>query len=169
MRLGIDTGGTFSDFVLIDEASGAIEVAKVSSTPADPPAAIRAGLAKLFANRSEPVQVDQVIVGTTVATNAVIQRRGPRVIFVTNEGFTDVPFIARIDKERPYDVNWQKPKPLVRRRDCYGVRGRIGHHGEELVPLDLEDLQGLRDLLTVDEPVVVAVCGCRAPLPWHEP
>ena len=109
MRLGIDTGGTFSDFILIDEVSGEVSTAKVSSTPSDPPAAIRAGISKLLGVDA----ADQIIVGTTVATNAVIQRKGPRTLFVTNAGFTDVPFIARLDKERLYDLNWARPKPLV--------------------------------------------------------
>ena len=54
------------------------------------------------------------------------------MLFVTNEGFTDVPFIARLDKERLYDLNWKKPQPLVRRRDCVGVPGRVDHRGQEI-------------------------------------
>ena len=82
IRIGIDTGGTFTDFVLFDDASGTFTTAKVASTPRDPSLAIRQGLAQLAGS----AEADQVVVGTTVATNAVIQRTGPRVLFVTNAG-----------------------------------------------------------------------------------
>lgn len=167
MRLGIDTGGTFSDFVVIDETTGEVRTAKVSSTPSNPPAAIREGIARLGAMDF----LDQVIVGTTVATNAVIQRKGPRMLLITNAGFTDVPFIARLDKERLYDLNWARPKPLVRRRDCIGVRGRINHHGQEIEPLDASSLEPIRTWLSEagDEPPVVAICCLFSYLcPDHE-
>src|SRR5260370_30676978 len=119
MRLGIDTGGTFSDFIVIDEVTGEVRAAEVRSTPSNPPEAMRAGLAQL----EEIESAQQIVVGTTVATNAVIQRQGPRILLITNAGFTDVPFVARLDKERLYDLNWTRPRPLVRRGDCIGVRG----------------------------------------------
>ena len=138
--LGIDTGGTFTDFVLVDEDRGAITTAKVPSTPGDPAAAISAGLARL-----EGVErVERLIIGTTVATNAVLQRRGPTIVYVTNRGFEDVPFIARADKERIYDLHWQKPRPLVRRRHCFGIGGRYDTHGREIVPLEASDLDELK-------------------------
>ena len=117
-RIGIDTGGTFTDFVLLDGASGTFRTAKVPSTPDDPSRAINAGLAQLAGADS----AGQVVVGTTVATNAVIQRLGPTVLFVTNEGFQDVLFIGRLDKERLYDLHWREaeaaraPPRLHRRR-----------------------------------------------------
>ncbi len=151
-RIGIDTGGTFTDFVLFDEDGGTFRVAKVPSTPDDPSRAIHAGLQELLG----PDGAHQVVVGTTVATNAVIERRGPEVLFLTNEGFEDVPFIARLDKERLYDLHWRKPKPLVRRRDCVGVRGRLDHRGRVLEPLDEDGLAALLERLEAEgeEPVV---------------
>jgi N-methylhydantoinase A len=140
-RIGIDTGGTFSDFVLLDGDGRVLRRAKVPSQPSDPARAVAAGLAELAAHG--PLEVDQVVVGTTVATNAVIERRGPRVLFVTNEGFTDVPFIGRMDKARLYDLHWEKPKPLVRRRDALGVGGRLGHDATELEPVDDATLERL--------------------------
>jgi len=157
MRLGVDTGGTFSDFIVIDESSGEIRTAKVPSTPSNPPDAIRAGLSNLASADS----VDQIVVGTTVATNAVIQRQGPRVLLITNDGFTDVPFIARLDKERLYDLNWSRPRPLVLRRDSVGVRGRIDHQGREVEPLDHSSLEAIQAWLLTqagEEPPVVAIC-----------
>src|SRR5260370_32024941 len=125
MRLGIDTGGTFSDFIVIDEVTGEVRAAEVRSTPSNPPEAMRAGLAQL----EEIESAQQIVVGTTVATNAVIQRQGPRILLITNAGFTDVPFVARLDKERLYDLNWTRPRPLVRRGDCIGVAARAGRPG----------------------------------------
>lgn len=157
MRLGIDTGGTFCDFILVDESSGEIRTAKVPSTPSNPPDAIRAGLARL----AGADLVQQIVVGTTVATNAVIQRQGPRVLLITNSGFTDVPYIARLDKERLYDLNWSRPRPLVERRDSIGVRGRIDHRGREIEPLDDSSLEAVRTWLLTqadEEPPVVAIC-----------
>lgn len=167
MRLGVDTGGTFNDFVVIDETTGEVRTAKVSSTPSDPPAAIREGVTRLGALGDAA----RITVGTTVATNAVIQREGPRVLLVTNAGFTDIPFIARMDKERLYDLNWTRPKPLVWRRDCIGVRGRIDHHGREIEPLDPAGLEPVRAWLSEagDEPPVVAICCLFSYLcPDHE-
>jgi N-methylhydantoinase A len=168
MRLGIDTGGTFSDFIVIDEATGEVRAAKVPSTPSSPPAAMRAGLARLEGIES----AQQIVVGTTVATNAVIQRQGPRILLITNAGFTDIPFIARLDKERLYDLNWSRPRPLVQRADCVGVRGRIDHHGREIEPLDESSLEPVRTWLLTKaggEAPVVAICCLFAYLsPDHE-
>ena len=76
-----------------------------------------------------------LVVGTTVATNAVLQRRGARVLFVTTAGFEDVPFIGRLDKEELYNLHWKKPDPIVSRRDCFGIAERVAHDGSILVPL----------------------------------
>ena len=128
------------------------------STPGDPARAIRAGLEQLGISGD----ASQVTVGTTIATNAVIERRGPKVAYVGNRGFDDVPFIGRLDKERLYDLHWRKPSPLVRRRDCVGVGGRVDHHGDEIEPLAEADLGELADALaeleSADEELVVAVC-----------
>jgi N-methylhydantoinase A len=154
--LGIDTGGTFTDFVLVDGDRGAVTTAKVPSTPGDPAVAIAAGLARL-----EGVErVERLVLGTTVATNAVLERRGPTILYVTNRGFEDVPFIARMDKARIYDLHWQKPKPLVRRRHCFGIGGRFDTHGREIMPLEAGDLEelALKAAALAGEEVAVAIC-----------
>jgi N-methylhydantoinase A len=158
-RLGIDTGGTFTDFVLVDEEVGRVKTAKVPSTPARPADAVAAGLDRLK-DEIAP-RLDRLVVGTTVATNAIIQRRGPRLVFVTNGGFTDIPFIGRLDKARLYDLNWRKPRPLVRRADSLGVGGRIDAHGDEVEPINRADLARLIDRiaeLAAEEEIGVAVC-----------
>jgi N-methylhydantoinase A len=167
LRIGIDTGGTFTDFVLVDESTGSIRTAKVPSTPDDPSDAIAAGLAELASEG-----VTHLIVGTTIATNSVIQRSGPSVVYVTNRGFEDVPFVGRLDKERLYDLHWQKPRPLVRRRDCVGVDGRVDHRGSIVEELDGSDLDELRGELVSRrdrDGTVVAVCFLYSYLePAHE-
>ncbi len=154
--LGIDTGGTFTDFVLVDHGRGSVATAKVPSTPGNPAQALAAGLERL-----EGVErIDRIIIGTTVATNAVIERRGPRVVFITNRDFEDVPFIGRMDKERIYDLNWRKPKPLMNRRDAIGLGGRFDNHGAEIAPLPASELDALRARLSAfaGEEVAVAIC-----------
>jgi N-methylhydantoinase A len=165
-RIGIDTGGTFNDLVLVDD-TGSVRTVKVPSTPADPARAVDAGLERMAEARG----AEQVVVGTTVATNAVLQRRGPRVVFITNDGFTDVPFVGRMDKERLYDLHWEKPKPLVERCASIGVAGRVNHHGDVMEQLDEGGLDELRHRLEPfrSEDVVVAVCLLFAYLrPEHE-
>jgi N-methylhydantoinase A len=155
--IGIDTGGTFTDFVLLDGEAGTFRTAKVPSTPDDPSRAIRDGLAQLSGSDG----AGQVVVGTTVATNAVIQRVGPTVLFITNEGFRDVLFIGRLDKERLYDLHWRKPRPLVLRRHCLGVAGRVDHDGEVVERLEARDLDLLRARLgefAADGLVVAVSC-----------
>ena len=140
LRIGIDTGGTFTDLVGFDDGDHAFVYGKQASTPTRPPRRWRR-CCKRWALASEPVQ--SIVVGTTVATNAVLQRRGARVLYVTTAGFEDVPFIGRLDKEELYNLHWRKPAPLVTRRDCYGIAERVAHDGSILVPLTESALDDL--------------------------
>ena len=167
IRIGIDTGGTFTDLVLIDDVDGELRTAKVPSTPDDPARAVGEGL-QLLMNGG---RADRLVVGTTIATNAVIERRGPEIVYVGNRGFEDVPFIGRLDKEHLYDLNWEKPKPLVARHNCVGVGGRVDHSGVATVEVDEDDLIALRQKLASADPAttVVAVCLLFSYLsPEHE-
>jgi N-methylhydantoinase A/oxoprolinase/acetone carboxylase beta subunit len=120
---GADTGGTFTDVVGADGRS-----TKVLSTPADPGAAVREGLKALDA----PARPARLGHGTTVATNALLERRGARVALVTNEGLEDVIEIARQDRPSLYDPFADRPEPLVARADRVGVPGRLAADGSEL-------------------------------------
>jgi len=149
VRVGADTGGTFTD--LVTEDGG---VAKVLSTPPDPGRALREGIGQLGASRP-----DLLAHGTTVATNALLERRGATVALVTNEGFADVIEIARQDRPSLYDIWADRPEPLVPRELRVEVGGRLDAAGEEIQPLSLD---GLGDVPA--EVQAVAVCLLHADL-----
>ncbi len=155
MRVGVDTGGTFTD-VVTDEG----RVAKVPSTPADPGDAVRSGV-DLVAEADRP---EALAHGTTVATNAVLERKGATVTLVTNAGFADVIEIARQDRPSLYDHWVDRPEPLVERDHRIEVRGRLAADGAELEALSLDDLGELPD-----DTEAVAVCLLHSDLnPAHE-
>ena len=140
IRCGIDTGGTFTDLVGLDEATGELTAAKWPSSPRSPVDAI-VGVVRESGLSADAIS--SLILGTTVATNALLQRKGARVIYVTTKGFRDILFIQRINRRYHYSVEWTKPKPLADRSDCLEVDERINHKGEILVPLDEGKLQAL--------------------------
>ncbi len=140
-RAGIDTGGTFTDLVVRDDSSGRLRTTKVLSTPARPARAI----VDAFRRTGVPLEeVSSIALGTTLATNAVIERSGAHVLFVTTAGFQDVPMIQRIDRGDPYDRHWVKPEPFVRREDAIGVAERTGADGAIVEPLGDAALADLR-------------------------
>ena len=170
IRFGIDTGGTFTDLVGYDDETRSFVYAKQPSTP-DAPARALASVLRDAGAGSGPVE--SIVVGTTVATNAVLQRQGARVVFVTTAGFEDVPFIGRLDKEELYNLHWRKPDPLVARRDCFGIAERVEHDGTVLVPLTEPALDRLvafvRGRLEADSAGAVAVALLYSYLaPDHE-
>jgi N-methylhydantoinase A len=101
VRIGIDTGGTFTDLIALDEATGGLVFAKTSSTPGDPVQAIADALG---AGGVAHEAIEFLVVGTTVATNALLQRQGAEVIFLTTAGFEDVPFIQRMNRRYHYSL-----------------------------------------------------------------
>jgi N-methylhydantoinase A len=165
VRVGIDTGGTFTDLVAVDQ-DGRSFLAKVPSDPADPVATVAAVLDEAGI---DPGEIELVVVGTTLGINAVLTRRGARVVYLTTRGFEDIPYIQRINRKHHYDFRWRKPTPLVRRRDCLGVAERLDEEGKVLVPLDLDALERTIDELEVDGDGAVAVCLLFSYLnPEHE-
>ncbi len=165
-RLGIDIGGTFTDFVAYDESSRTLSAWKNLSTPQDPIQGILTGL-RSFADTDA---IGGIRIGTTVATNALLERKGARVAYVTTAGFRDVPFIARGNRMHHYDLGWVKPKPFVLRRDAHEVDERIGASGEVLQPLDEAQVAALADrLAAAGEIEAVAVVLLHSYLtPTHE-
>jgi N-methylhydantoinase A len=165
-RVGIDTGGTFTDLVAVDDG-GRSFLAKVPSDPDDPVAAVASALQQAGI---EPRAIESVVVGTTIGINAVLTRRGARVFYLTTKGFEDIPYIQRINRKHHYDFHWRKPTPLVRRRDCLGVGERLDEEGNVLTPLDLDALAATLDDADLDgNGAAVAVCLLFAYLnPDHE-
>lgn len=135
IRLGADIGGTFTDIAL--EYRGEIHSTKVLTSYAAPEQAILDGIDIVLAETGIGyADLEIVIHGTTLATNALIERRGARTAFVTTEGFRDVIEMRTESRFDQYDLNIQLPKPLVPREDRFAVAGRIGAQGQELAPLD---------------------------------
>ncbi len=130
--LGIDVGGTFTDFVAYDRDTRATLVWKQLSVPSDPVAGILAGLQRFEGAHA----IQNARLGTTIATNAVLERKGAVVAYVTTKGFRDVVFIQRGNRKSHYDMSWVKPKPLVKRRHCFEVLERIDKYGAVITPLD---------------------------------
>jgi N-methylhydantoinase A len=152
--LGIDVGGTFTDFVAHDPAGG-IEIWKVLSVPADPVTGILDGLKRYSAADA----IGNIRLGTTVATNAVLERKGAVVAYVTTKGFRDVPFIQRGNRRAHYDMSWVKPKPLVKRRHCFELAERIDAYGEVVTPLEPAEVRAVAAAIRA-EPEIRAVAVC---------
>jgi len=140
IRIGVDTGGTFTDLVALDEVSGESIVVKRPSTPDAPSGAIFDALEH---SHVQPGDVSYFVLGTTVGVNALLQRKGARVLYITTKGFEDVPFLQRVDRKFHYDLDWERPAPLVMRRDCLGVAERLDYKGQVVDELTLEALVSL--------------------------
>ena len=142
IRLGADIGGTFTDVVL--DLRGEIHSTKVLTTPGAPEQAILDGLAAVTeAAGIAPSEIDIVIHGTTLATNALIERRGARTALVTTQGFRDVIEMRTESRFAQYDLDIVLPPPLVPREDRFAVAGRIAADGAELAPLDEDGLRAI--------------------------
>ncbi|HEX2528231.1 MAG TPA: hydantoinase/oxoprolinase family protein [Geminicoccus sp.] len=165
--LGIDVGGTFTDFVAYDREKQKIEVWKELSTPTDPVVGIVGGLGRY---RESDGAVEHMRLGTTVATNAILERKGATVAYVTTKGFKDVIFIQRGNRKYHYDMSWVKPKPLAKRRHCFELDERIDAYGAVLKPLDEAEVRALAATIKATPEIgAVAVCTLFSYLnPAHE-
>lgn len=136
--LAVDTGGTFTDLLLLSR--GDLRTLKVPSTPGDPAEAVLAGAAQLLGDHRPAYRL---LHGSTVATNGLLERKGARVILVTNRGFEDVLEIGRQNRPQLYALMGHRPPPLVAREDRLGIDGRLDPQGEEIRPLEPEELAAL--------------------------
>jgi N-methylhydantoinase A len=141
VRVGVDTGGTFTDFVF--EAEGGLRVFKIASTPVDPSTAITEGLRRVSELTGARLRDIEVVHGTTVGTNALLERRGAKTALVTTAGFEDVLAIGRQARPALYDLNAVRPMPLVPEELRIGVRERVAASGEVLEELTERALQQL--------------------------
>jgi N-methylhydantoinase A len=163
VRLGVDTGGTFTDFVWLD-ADGRLQIHKELSTPTDPSQAILQGVAVLAV---PPTAV--VIHGSTVATNALLERRGARTALITTAGFADVLEIGRQNRPDIYALAPQKPAPFVPRNWRFELDERVTAQGDVLRPLPLAALETIAQTLAAAQIESVAVCFLFSFLhPQHE-
>ncbi|MCC7273795.1 MAG: hydantoinase/oxoprolinase family protein [Alphaproteobacteria bacterium] len=161
-RLGIDIGGTFTDLVFLGPA-GRVLTAKVLSTPDDYSRGIAEGLGAVFAaGEAAAAAVEQVVHGTTVATNAILEGKGARVGLLTTEGFRDVLEIRRLRMPVLYDIRWRKPEPLVGRERRMEVAERIDSDGAVERPLDEAGARAAIAALLAEGVDAIAICLLNA-------
>jgi N-methylhydantoinase A len=157
-RVGVDIGGTFTDIVLL-EADGRLHTKKVSSSVANYADAIVEGISEVFGETGlGGADVAEVLHGTTVASNAILELRGAKTGLITTKGFRDVLEIRRLRMPRLYDLRWEKPAPLVERYLRAEVEERISARGEVQTPLDPADVEHVLDRLLAEGIEALAVC-----------
>jgi N-methylhydantoinase A len=170
VSIAIDTGGTFTD--VVGACRGRLYLAKVPSTPADPATAVLHGIGELLdaivrAERSSARPAHVIVHGSTVATNALLERRGARVKLITNAGFEDVLEIARQNRPQLYALVGRRPPPLVPAADRIGIAGRLGPQGEVIEPLDDAELAALAERMDGAESIAICLLHSYAD-PDHE-
>ena len=159
MKLGIDIGGTFTDFVLYDKEEKGLFFAKSLTTYPDPTEGIFNGIDELEKKFDvELSNVETIVHGTTLVTNAVIERKGAKTAFVATKGFEDVLEIGRELRYDIYDLFLTMPKPLVPRDMRIGIQERVDTHGDVVTPLEKSDLKKLSELIQNKNIESVGVC-----------
>src|SRR5262245_5523859 len=156
IRIGIDTGGTFTDFVV---ARGSrLTSFKVPSTPHNPAEAILEGIDRVIADAR--VNTFEIVHGTTVATNALLERKGARTALITTEGFEDVIEIGRQARPDLYNLMVTRPAPLVPRELRFGVCERMGPDGSEITPVDQKSLAEAIEKTAAQKPEIESAAVC---------
>ena len=170
LRLAIDTGGTFTDSVLQDADSGELWFSKTLSDPQRPQQAVEEGVEEL--RRQHPfslTDVEQVLLATTVCTNAILERKGARTALITTKGFRDVLIMGRAKRYDTYNLHLDKPRPLVQRRHILEVDERVGADGEVITSLDEASVDQVMEAIAELELEAVAVSLLHAYAnPQHE-
>ena len=156
IRIGVDTGGTFTDFVF--EKDHKLHLFKLPSTPSDPSQSITDGLKRICKDLGVNLRDVEVVHGTTVGTNALLQRRGARTALVTTKGFEDVLALGRQARPELYNLNAVKPPSLVADELRFGVAERVVASGEVIEPLEEVELRKLTAKLKRSEVESIAVC-----------
>ncbi len=153
--LGVDVGGTFTDLVLLDKARGHLEVLKTPSTPHDQSEGILAGIRRLAL---APDELEQIVHGTTVATNTALEGDGARLAVLATEGHRDVLVVGRGNRMAIYNIKAPPNRPLVPRSRCAEVRERLNVDGSVSVPLDEEGVAAIGRRFAAEGVEAVAVC-----------
>ncbi|OKY78953.1 MAG: N-methylhydantoinase A/acetone carboxylase, beta subunit [Candidatus Methanohalarchaeum thermophilum] len=144
--ISIDVGGTFTDFVEVGEE---IKRYKVPSTPEEPEKAVRKGL--------KEKKYKEIFHGTTIATNAFLERKGRETAFITNKGFEDLLFIGRQTRENLYSFNVSKPKPPLKKENCFGINCRINEEGKIIKEIDKDEIHNIAKKLQ-EKNLSAAIC-----------
>src|SRR5215468_12292184 len=157
-RIGVDIGGTFTDLVRVDDATGAVQVTKLLTTPKDPSQAVEQGVVTVLNDAgSLAADVRSLIHGTTLATNALIERKGARTGLLTTAGFRDALEIGREGRYDMYDLFIDPPAPLVPRHLRLEVTERMLADGSVLTPLDEASARGAISALLAHGVEAVAI------------
>src|SRR5262245_50804775 len=169
-RIGVDVGGTFTDFTVFGETEGKVWFFKVPSTPHDPSEAIQTGVRQIIETlKLDPKDISHLGHGTTVATNMIIERRGVQTGLLTTKGFRDALEVARQVRPSLYDYSVRKPDPLIERANRLEVNERLDSHGEVVDPLDQAQLDKSVQKLQANGIKSVAICFMHSYLnPAHE-
>lgn len=172
-RMGVDVGGTFTDFIYVDD-NGKIEVYKTSTTPHDPSIGMMEGINAICDKLNiKHEEIDEIFHGTTIATNMVLEHKGARAGMITTKGYRDIIHIARHKRPTNFsiveDIPWQK-YPVCKRRDRYGVTERVvAPDGAELIPLNEDEVRAAVRKMKADKVEAIAVCFLFSFLnPAHE-
>src|SRR6201981_3124838 len=169
-KLAFDTGGTFTDFALLDD-KGELHLHKVLSTPNNPAEAVVRGVSELLAQFGDFVDLDkvQVLGATTVVTNAVLERKGVKTGFITTAGFQDMLRIRNEGRYDLYDLNLKYPDPLVTRANSFGAVERMSADGDVITALEEDTVREIAGRLRSEGIRSVAVCLLHAyKYPKHE-
>ena len=162
-RLGVDIGGTFTDLVMMDEATGKLRLIKMSSTPRDPSIGFMNVTERVLKESTvDPARVSYLVHGTTVATNTIIEGKGAKTAFIATEGFRDVFEIGRQIRPTLYDIFCDKPKPLIPRYLCREASERLDFAGDVLTPLDRESVRDAVRQFKIEGVESIAVCLLHA-------
>ena len=158
LQVGVDIGGTFTD-VVVCRRDGRLHLKKISSTPEDPSRAVIEGLVEVLTeNDLHPGMVDTVVHGTTVGSNCILERTGAVTGLLTTRGFRDVLEIGRIRTPDMFDLDWDKPKPLVRRRLRLEADERMAANGTVVRPLSEESVLAAAEFFRAEGVESVAIC-----------
>lgn len=167
-KFAAEIGGTFTDIIYFQQEEENIDVKtlKVASTPSQPELAVIEGADQLVKNWKE---VGEMLHGSTVATNAILERKGAKTALLVTDGFADILEIQRGDKENVYDLFYQRREPVVPRDMVYPVKERVSAQGEILVPLEKEEIRGIAEELKRKDVQSVGICFLHSyGYPEHE-
>lgn len=159
--VGVDIGGTFTD--LVGCIDGKIVTSKTSTTPADP---TRGVATSLELAHCELPELAEVLHGSTIAINTVLERKGAKTALITTQGFRDVYAIGRGNRIEAFNLNFHRPKPLVERRYTYEVSERVNASGQIITPIDTAQVEALASQLKADGVEAIAVCFLHS---WANP